>query len=176
MEGKPRVDILTKIVCNALTLSDSMIDQSTERKYEKLSVNFVKPEDIILFKAITEREGDLQDITSIIQKQEPNWNFFMKELNKQHENTDKIYCLDVLATIELLEEREKIHIPIKNQLLEFCLEKSILYLAKKPVSVREIMQKIDFPETTIRNKITQLVKNKKINKINEKPFKVVIVK
>ncbi|MFH1895731.1 MAG: hypothetical protein ABIJ74_04130 [archaeon] len=173
MEGKPRVDIFTRIVCNALALSDTMVDKSVERKYGNLSVNFVKPEDIILFKAITDREGDLQDITTIIQKQEPNWSFFLSELDRQHDNSERLYCLDVLTTLELLEERENIRAPIKNQLIDLCIEKSILYLAKKPASVKEITQKIDFPETTIRNKITVLVKKKKLKKIGGKPFKVI---
>ncbi len=176
MHGKPRVDIFTRIVCNALTLSDAMIDKSIERKYGNLLVNFVKPEDMILFKAITDRNGDLDDITTIIQNQEPNWNFFLSELDRQHENSERLYCLDVLTTLELLEERENIVVPIKNQLIELCKEKSILYLARKPVSVNDIMQKIDFPEPTIRNKIKQLVKNKKLKKIGGKPFKVLAIK
>lgn len=174
-QGKPRVDLFTRVVCNALTLSDTMIDKSIEKKYGNLSVNFVKPEDIILFKAITDREGDLDDIATIIKNQDPNWGFFLSELEKQHDKSERLFCLDVLTTLELLEERENIVVPIKDRLIGLCLEKSILYLARKPVSVEGIMQKIDFPETTIRNKINQLVKRKKLKKIKGKPFKVVLL-
>ena len=40
------------------------------------------------------------------------------------------------------------------------------------VTLEEIMQAAKFPETTIRNKITQLIKAKKISKTKDKPFKV----
>lgn len=174
--GKPRVDIFTKIVCNALILTDSMADRSLERKYGSLSVKFLRPEDIILFKAITDRDGDLDDITTIIKRQKPDWNYFIEELDRQHENSERLFCLDVLSTIEVLEEKEKIEFEMKERLLDICLEKSILYLAGKPVSVDDIMQKIDFPELTIRNKISQLVKKKKLKKLQGKPFKVTAIK
>ncbi len=173
-EGKPRVDIFTEVVCNALILTESMADRSLERKYGHLSVKFLRPEDIILFKAITDRDGDLDDITAIIRGQKPDWNYFLEELDKQHEKSEGLFCLDVLVTIEVLEEKEKIVFGIKEKLVELCLERSVLYLAKKPVTVKEIMQKIDFPELTIRNKISQLVKKKKLSKIKGKPFRVVV--
>ena len=65
---------------------------------------------------------------------------------------------------------------MKEKLLDICLGKSILFLARKLVSVEDIMQKIDFPELTIRNKISQLVKKKKLKKIGGKPFKVIAIK
>lgn len=170
--GKPRVDVFTRIVCNALTLSESMVDRSIEKKYGSLSVNFVKPEDIILFKAITDRDGDLDDIAAIIRRESPDWKFFLSELGRQHDKSERLFCLDVLDTMELLEKMESIVIPVKQKLVNLCLEKGILYLAGKPVSVKEIMKKMDFPELTIRNKISQLVKNKKLAKLKGKPFKV----
>ncbi len=171
-QGKPRVDIFTRKVCNALTLTGSMADRSLERKYGGLLVKFLRPEDIILFKAITDRDGDLDDITTIIQRQKPDWKYFIHELDKQHGKSERLFCLDVLGTFEVLEEKEKISFEIKEKLVDLCLEKSVLYLARKPVSVNEIMQKIDFPELTIRNKINQLVKNKKLAKLGGRPFQV----
>ncbi len=173
-EGKPRVDIFTRIVCNALKLSDSMVDRSLERAYGKLSVKFLRPEDIILFKAITERDEDLEDIATIIRQQKPNWEYFIRELGKQHETSGTLFCIDVLDTIEVLEEKEKIKFGKKAELLNLCLEKSILFLARKPVSVAEIKAKMRFPETLIRNKIVNLVQKKMLEKTKDKPFKVMI--
>ncbi len=170
--GKPSVDVFTRIVCNALCLSEKMADKALQRKFGLLSVNFLKPEDIILFKAITEREADLDDIAAIIRQLHPDWAAFLRELEEQHDRSHRLFCLDVLHSLELLEEKEKIFLPIKQKLLNLCLEKAILFLAKKPVSVAEIMQKIDFPETAIRNKIQQLVKAKKLSKLKTKPFKI----
>ena len=173
-QKKPRVDIFTKIVCNALKLSDKMVDHSLEQKKENLYVKFLRPEDIILFKAITERDGDLEDIATIIRHQKPKWDYFMQELKTQHDASERLFCLDVLNTLEILEEKEKIKFEKKQELLDFCLEKGILFLAKTPASIAQIKEKIRFPETTIRNKIVQLVKAKKITKTKEKPFKIVL--
>jgi len=92
---------------------------------------------------------------------------------RQHETSERLFCLDVLGTIEVLEEKEKIELDFKEKLLGICLEKSILYLSRKPVSVEDVMQKIGFSELAIRNKISQLVKKKKPEKIKGKPFKVI---
>lgn len=173
-KGKPRIDVFTKIVCNALSLSNQMINTAVEQKHGRLSVKFVKPEDIILFKAITERENDLEDIAAIIRTQKLDWNFFLKELDNQYNQSQRLFCLDVLVSIEILEKKEKIVIPIKQKLLSLCLEKAILFLAKNPISVQEILQKVDFPETSVRNKIVRLVKEKNLKKICGKPFKVVV--
>lgn len=171
---KPRIDVFTGIVCNALSLSNRIIDRSIQKNYGKLTVNFVRLEDIVLFKAITERQGDLEDIATIIRTQNIDWNFFLEELNKQHENNERLFCLDILDTIWLLEEKEKIVTPIKRKLVDLCTEKAILFLARKPVTVLEVRKKIDFAETTIRNKIQSLVKQGKLKKIKSKPFKVVV--
>ena len=169
---KPRVDIFTKIVCNALTLSENMADHSLEQKKGNLSVKFLRSEDIILFKSITERDGDLEDVAAIIRHQKPNWGYFMHELGRQHDTSERLFCLDALNTLEVLEEKEKIKFEKKQELLDLCLEKGILFLAKKPISIAKLKEKLKFPETTIRNKIVQLVKAKKLSKTKEKPFKI----
>src|SRR3989338_1193816 len=172
MEGKPRVDIFTGIVCNAMALSSRMMEKSIEKKYGNLSVNFVRPEDIILFKAITGREGDFDDIAAIIRGLETDWTSFIDELEWQQEQSKTLFCLDVLSALELIEEKEKIAIPIKQKLVKFCLQQSILFLAKKPLTISEIKEKIDFPEPAIRNTIVRLAKQGKIRKLAGKPFRV----
>ncbi|MBI5553564.1 MAG: MarR family transcriptional regulator [Candidatus Diapherotrites archaeon] len=172
--GKPRVDIFTRKVCNALVLSERMADRSLERRYGTLSVKFLKPEDIILFKSITDRDGDLEDIAAIIKRQKPDWQYFLQELDRQHEKSERLFCIDALGSLEAVEEKEKIVLEIKARLVDLCLEKSILFLARQPVSVKEILQKIRFPETAVRNKITQLVKKNRLQKTGKNPFKVAL--
>lgn len=174
-EGRPRIDVFTKIVCNALVLSESIAKKAVQRKFGNLLVEFVSPEFIVLFKSITERDTDLEDISTIIRQQKINWPDFLKELDSQHEFSDKIFCLNVLDTIELLFEKEKIVVPVKQKILFLCLEKSILFLAKKPVSVKELLEKIYFSEFAVRNAITRLVKQKKLKKIPGKPFKIIAI-
>lgn len=174
-KNRPRIDVFTKIVCNALHLSKEIMEKSRPRQYGKLTIKFISPESIILFKAITEREGDLEDIATIMRREKPDWEFFMDELERQHGHTKRLFCIDVLDNLEILEKNENLKMPKMAGLLTTCLKQSILFMAKKPVTVKEILGKIDFPETSVRNAITRLVKEGKLRKTGEKPFKVIAI-
>jgi hypothetical protein len=80
--------------------------------------------------------------------------------------------LIILEHFEALEKRMNIKIPIIKKITNICLEKSILFLAKKPITINEIKNKIGFSETPIRNKITKMQKDGTIIKTKDKPFKI----
>ena len=69
-----------------------------------------------------------------------------------------------------------IKIPIVKKLTDICLEKSILLLSKKTVTIKEIKEKIGFSETLIRNKIASMAKTGQIIKTKDLPFKIKINK
>ncbi|QLH06770.1 DUF6036 family nucleotidyltransferase [Nitrosopumilus ureiphilus] len=58
-----RFDIFDRIVCNALEISDTMESRAEfYKEFGNLKVYLMSPEDILLFKGITERLDDLEDM------------------------------------------------------------------------------------------------------------------
>jgi len=65
-----RVDLFTRKVCNALELTPSMKARAKERLVypPNLEIRLVANEDLVLFKGITDRQGDLDDMEIIIRQ------------------------------------------------------------------------------------------------------------
>lgn len=174
--GFPRVDCFTHTVMGYFSLTDVVRQRAELRKYNKLNVWLLSPEIIILFKSITEREGDFEDIVEIIRKEKIDWKFLLEELKRQQEKIEQLLCLDVLDTFELVEKNANIKIPIMKKLTNLCLEHAIYHLCKeKPASVAEIKAKIDFAEYAIRNMLRKLVKSGKLRKIEGKPLQFLAI-
>jgi len=63
-----QLDLFNQTVCNALTVKDTVIARTKHHAdLGKLHINLMSPEDIVLFKGITEREADLEDIRALIE-------------------------------------------------------------------------------------------------------------
>ena len=64
---KAGFDLFHRKVCNMLKLSEAMVNRSSEYgKFDKLELFLLSNEDIALFKGITERPRDIDDIAAII--------------------------------------------------------------------------------------------------------------
>jgi hypothetical protein len=86
-----RWDIFILKVCNALTLSTAMKSRATEL-YAKgfLRVLLAAKEDIFLFKGITEREVDLDDMR-LLAESGLNWNIINQECQNQSTSTGRLW-------------------------------------------------------------------------------------
>lgn len=109
-----RFDLFVKKVVT-FELTDRMMNRIIQRRaFEKLTLSIVSPEDIILLKCATQRDGDLFDAKSIMQLSSSlNWDIIVEEVISQ---ADKVeygpYRLhDFLSR---LEEKHKVEIPIKT--------------------------------------------------------------
>jgi len=82
--GGFRFDIFSKKVCGCLALGRSMVARA-ERfgNFGKLSVHLVSNEDVILFKGITERAKDADDIAAVMRSSRINWNVVLEECKRQ---------------------------------------------------------------------------------------------
>ena len=66
-ESGIQLDLFNKVVCNALEVKDSVVSRANHHQdIGKLHVYLMSREDIVLFKGITEREADLEDIRILI--------------------------------------------------------------------------------------------------------------
>jgi len=81
-----RWDIFVKVICDGLQLSDGMIKRSQELfKMENISVYMISPEDIFVFKAITTRDRDREDMYTLFIKG-LDFDIIKKEIIWQSEN------------------------------------------------------------------------------------------
>ncbi len=171
-KGDPRIDLFVRKVCDALEFSKKMQERSKQVNQDKAEIHLASLEDVFLLKSVSSRDSDLIDCENILQKTTLKWKTIFDEIVAQEKNLKQTQELVILDHLEALEKRMNIKIPITKKVTALCLEKSILIIAQKPVSIDEIKQKVDFPDTTIRNQITKLIKKKKLKKVNKKPLKV----
>jgi len=159
----PRFDIFVKKVCGVIELSDTMKSNALFfKKYGKIKVNLISPEGIFIFKSITDREGDLEDVVSIAKKYSLNWKLIFEEVIRQEEKSKKRFSFALLDTLEILKERYNIVSPIIKKLRTHCLEEAIIIAVDKPRNIRELKELIDFPMSQISSAVRRLEKRHKI--------------
>lgn len=74
-----RWDLLVNKVCGALTLSATMKQRANEfYRGDRLIVSIVSKEDVFLFKGITERDADLEDMRTLAESG-LDWNIIDQE-------------------------------------------------------------------------------------------------
>lgn len=164
LPGRPRWDVFVRVVCRALQLDEHMLGRAKlYKKLGKLSLYLIAFEDIFLFKAITEREGDLEDAALIATKGLANWKTVLAELIEQERLAARLFSIDVLDTVELLEDRYNIKIPIRPKLQRYALQQVLLLLLKKgPQNIKQLKSTVEFPEYQLYNALKSLQKSGKI--------------
>lgn len=162
----PRFDLFTKVICNALFLTEGMKARAGAMAFGKLVLHLLSLEDVFLLKSITEREGDLEDMATILKRGgDLRWGDILRTYFEEEGVVKRHFCFTILDNIELLQQRGGITVPIHGSLLRHCIDVGILQaLAYGATSVLEIRKLIDFPEYTIRNRIEKLAKEGKISK------------
>ena len=121
-----RFDIFDRQVCNALVLSDGMRARARPyRGFGNLEVKLVSPEDIFLFKGITERASDLDDMR-ILAEIGLEWTAIKIECLSQTRSGRWAYMLGT----KLLELRQKhgITSPIIKTLMDHADTNLLLYV------------------------------------------------
>jgi len=163
-ESGIQLDLFLKKVCNALTVKESVIDRA--RHYldiNSLHIYLMSPEDIVLFKAITERESDLDDIR-ILAESGIDWNIVEEECLSQ-ENSGAWANL-VLDKLRLLKERYGIN-PRLDRLVKhadrYVLRKSFeSFLGDEELTFIEIQNIVDervkYSLSWTRSKLRELEK------------------
>ena len=157
-----RWDLFVNKVCNALTLSAAM-KQRANHLYtgNRLTVYTASKEDIFLFKGITEREADLDDMR-ILAESGLDWNIIHQECQNQSTSSGRLW--DDALYQKLLDLREKHHIesPIEK-LLRASAEKKLISITligeieKGNNTVQSITQSIKEPQSFIRKELERLV-------------------
>jgi hypothetical protein len=118
-----RLDLFVKTVCNALELNERMTARAESLgNFERLAIRIVSNEDVVLFKGITERPDDANDIAAIIRTAKINWDIILEECKLQSKN--RAWYGSLYNKLAEIKERHGIDSPITKHLLK--LDKEIL--------------------------------------------------
>jgi hypothetical protein len=107
-------DIFYKQVGNALVLTPRIIKRAEKLgKFKNLSVSLMSPEDVFLFKGMTERAADLEDMRILVE-QGLDWKIILDECQEQE--GERIWEAFLHVKLEELQDKFGIHAPIKGKL------------------------------------------------------------
>ena len=156
-----RWDMFVRKVCNALTFSDEMKSRAKQLWTKgKLKIQLVSKEDIFLFKGITEREADLDDMR-LLAESGLDWKTIYQECRNQSASSGVLWE-DALYQ-NLLDLRKKHHIesPIEK-LLRTAAERKLIEITlmgeiqKGNNTVKSIAQRIKETQSFVRTELNRL--------------------
>ncbi|RNJ77739.1 MAG: hypothetical protein EB830_01490 [Nitrosopumilus sp. H13] len=179
-ENKSTIDLFTHRISRELILSKGMIERSDVIDYGKLKVKLLRNEDIFLLKAVTGREGDIQDMAALVkgsrstpyelQHGDFDWKLVWEEIleQKQTTKTDN-FMITVLDQLTYLEKQSGIASPFFDKLrinvIDIMIEK-IIRGGKMPIKkIVDYLSGEDITETQIRNRLDEMEKKKIIKKV-----------
>jgi hypothetical protein len=111
-----RFDIFLQKVCRKIILTDEMKNRAHSIiKMKHLNVFLCSNEDILIFKSITERKGDLEDCIAIA-KRGINWDIILKEIQSQIQHSgEDVWITWIGERLDIL-ENEGINIPVMKDI------------------------------------------------------------
>ena len=162
-----RMDVFVERVLSGYKLSKEMRG-SSEIFWEgrKISVYLLKLEFVFLFKSYAGREVDVEDCR-ILAERGLDWNLMFKEIERQSKKIKRVIELTFLDICRELKERYGIKIPIERKVNKIVLEKLLIYTLKNPLSVKQLVEKTNIPEPTLRKYLEKLRKEGKIKRIKK---------
>lgn len=158
-----RWDIFHKNVCRALTFSREMMSRGTRFYNRKhLNVLLASKEDVFLFKGITEREADLDDMR-LLAESGLDWEVVEQECRNQSVLSGRMWENALYQSLVELREKHKIRSPIEKTLkkiVEERLTEDALTRAIKEgnATVAMISQVTRLPEYFIRKSVEKMDK------------------
>ncbi len=161
--GGFQCDLFLKKVCNALVLSDGMKRRATPYgDFGKLAVHLLSDEDIFLFKGMTERERDLEDMLTILRRG-LDYRIVLDECAKQRSGS-AIWEAFLVEKLGEMEKRYGISLPWKKALMktaESAVMESIILskIREGKCTVKDIAAALKYSQSVIRSELAKLEKN-----------------
>jgi hypothetical protein len=176
-----RWDIFNRSICNALVFSVNMASRATEfYSRGQLILSLASKEDIFLFKGITEREADLDDMR-LLAESSLDWEVIKTECTNQSLASGRLWENALLQN--LIDLRTKYHIrsPIEKELQRIVEEKQSEDLVTKLIAnghttIRNISKAANLPDYLVREYAEKMAQKGilKIDKTN-RPYKFSLV-
>lgn len=118
--GDSRIDLFVRDVCKQLVFTDRMVKRAKLYKnFGKLFVYLASNEDIFLFKAITDREKDIDDCLSLLTIGVDS-RIIVDEMEKQ---TRTHWCFFVYEKLCLIADHTGLIPSFKEEVKQICLKK-----------------------------------------------------
>jgi predicted transcriptional regulator len=157
-------DLFYKQVCRGLEITERMEGRSQYFKtFGNLRVRLISPEDIFLFKSMTEREGDLEDMR-ILATGGLDWGKIKEECLLQERR--KIWEAFLVDRLEELENRFHIKAPITRELKKLAGEEMtkmvLINIIKEGTDTvdeiaKVVKEKYKYSESWTRRELKKLV-------------------
>lgn len=157
-----QLDLFSRVVCNALELTESIVVRTVHhRDMGRLQVYLMSREDIALFKSITEREVDLEDIR-ILNDAGIDWDVVEEECLNQRDSG--VWANLVLDKVSDLYDRYGINLKlnrIKEHADSYVLLSSFkIIMSEEEVRFKDIYrvvkEKTDYSESWTRKSLRKL--------------------
>ena len=164
-----RWDIFHRKVCGALTFSTGMVSRATDFYSKKLlKVMLASKEDIFLFKGITERETDLEDMR-LLAESGLDWKVIEKECQYQSDLSGILWENALLQNLIDLREKHRITSPIEKTLERVVEEKLIEDALIQAVKQGYVTIKMIYKNMTSRDvKLPEHLIRKHVKRMEEK--------
>ncbi len=161
--ARSRVDIFTAIIARKLALSDGMKRRAKVEFYGRLKLGIMANEDVFLMKAVTLREGDIQDMAKLAQSSGFDWQVVWDEMESQEKNRPaRSFSTVVLESLDYLYDQSGIRAPFYKRLLRHILDNEIgKQLADGGRTLSDVVSVLhggDITEKMIRNRVDYLEK------------------
>jgi hypothetical protein len=156
-----RWDLFVNKVCNAISLSTPMKQRSKQLyKSGHLTVLITSKEDLFLFKGITERQADIDDMR-ILAESGLNWDLINQECQNQSAASGVTWEDALYQNLLDLKTKHNIESPIEKQLRTTAEKKIIETTMLKQIekgnnTSKRIAQEIKEPQSFVRTELNRL--------------------
>lgn len=111
-----RIDLFCRYVCSKFSLSKGMKERAVKAiEFGDLKIYACSPDDILLFKTMTERGGDMDDCLNVIARYNVKWDVVLGEAQHQALEGQEVWITWMTVRLEDIEERG-IPIPIMDDM------------------------------------------------------------
>ena len=116
IKEKFRVDLFCREVCGKFSLSDGMVKRAKMvGRFGNITLYACSVEDILLFKCMTEREGDMDDCVRINEGRLVDWDVVLNEAQEQTRTGQDVWITWITTRLEDLEDRD-VRVPIMKEM------------------------------------------------------------
>jgi len=160
-----RWDIFYGKICNKLTFSTNMSQRAIEfYSRGNITLAIASKEDIFLFKGITEREADLNDMRLLVESG-IDWQVVKEECRYQSDISGKLWEDALVQNLIDLRTKYKIKSPIEKELTKLCEEKMaedriLKSIASGHITFKEISGDTTLEYYYVREQIKRMTKKR----------------
>jgi hypothetical protein len=168
-----RWDIFVNIICGGLTLSREMILRSHPfKKFKHMTIHLVSPEDLFIFKAVTSRQRDREDMFALF-SHGLDIKIIKEEIHRQAQlDKSKAWFSYFFVGLDELVEQYKVIIPEYDWFLKIAeheiMERLVVeFIKKKPRTINDLVSLLKCEKKEIQQILGKLQKNGNIIKKDE---------